>query len=87
MGDVSALIPEEEADVCVLEEPEHLNWYRAPFTSNKTWMEKFNHVVGIIHTNYLVYTRSFSGGAFKEPLLYYVNQGKKTQIMIIKHVG
>lgn len=38
-------------------------------------MEKFNHVVGIIHTNYLVYTRSISGGAIKEPLLYYVNQG------------
>ena len=48
--------------------------YRAPFMSNKTWMEKFRHVVGIIHTNYLVYTRSISGGAFKEPLLYYVNQ-------------
>lgn len=24
MGDVAALIPDEEADVCVLEEPEHL---------------------------------------------------------------
>jgi len=74
MGDISALIPDDEADVCVLEEPEHLNWYRAPFTA-KAWMEKFNHVVGIIHTNYLVYTRSYVGGAFKEPLLYYVNQG------------
>ena len=48
--------------------------YRAPFTS-KAWMEKFKHVLGIIHTNYLVYTRSISGGMFKEPLLYYVNQG------------
>ena len=27
MGDVSALIPDDLADVCVLEEPEHLNWY------------------------------------------------------------
>ena len=78
MGDVSALIPDDEADVCVLEEPEHLNWYRAPFTTTgamKSWVDKFKHVVGIIHTNYLVYTRAHNGGMIKEPLLYYVNQG------------
>jgi len=73
MGDVTALIPDEEADVCVLEEPEHLNWYKAPFTA-KTWMDKFRHVVGIIHTNYLSYTRAYTLGQIKEPLLYYVNQ-------------
>ena len=27
MGDISDLIPDEDADVCVLEEPEHLNWW------------------------------------------------------------
>ena len=27
MGDISDLIPDDKADVCVLEEPEHLNWY------------------------------------------------------------
>jgi digalactosyldiacylglycerol synthase len=74
MGDMSALIPENEADVCILEEPEHLNWYRAPFTE-KAWIDKFKHVIGIIHTNYLIYTRGYSGGHFKEPLLFYLNQG------------
>ena len=117
MGDISSLIPDSEADVCVLEEPEHLNWwlddtnfefsqsissmlpllrgtycasyitvterwfsfirhcrYRAPFTS-KAWVDKFRHVIGIIHTNYLIYTRGYSGGLFKEPLLFYLNQG------------
>jgi digalactosyldiacylglycerol synthase len=24
--DITALIPPEEADICILEEPEHLNW-------------------------------------------------------------
>jgi hypothetical protein len=54
MGDITALIPKEEVDVCILEEPEHLNWYRAPGDS---WTNKFKHVVGIIHTNYFVYAQ------------------------------
>jgi hypothetical protein len=28
--DISSLIPDEFADVAILEEPEHLNWFRAP---------------------------------------------------------
>jgi len=27
MGDITALIPDEKVDICILEEPEHLNWY------------------------------------------------------------
>merc|ERR1711871_162087 len=73
MGDITSLIPDDEADVCIMEEPEHLNWYRAPF-SEKAWIDKFQHVVGIIHTNYLVYTRGYKGGLYKEPFLKVLNQ-------------
>ena len=52
MGDIIGLIPERDCDICVLEEPEHLNWYRAP---GENWTSKFKHVVGIVHTNYFVY--------------------------------
>jgi digalactosyldiacylglycerol synthase len=65
MGDLLELIPDSEADFCVLEEPEHLNWYRAPFTT-KAWTEKFKHVVGIMHTNYLVYAESEAQGYLKK---------------------
>ncbi len=34
LGDICDLIPDESADVCFLEEPEHLNWYRGPGESN-----------------------------------------------------
>lgn len=54
MGDLVAEIPEDQVDICILEEPEHLNWYRAPGDS---WTDKFKHVVGIIHTNYFVYAQ------------------------------
>jgi hypothetical protein len=54
MGDITALVSKEEVDICILEEPEHLNWYRAPGDS---WTDKFKHVVGIIHTNYFVYAQ------------------------------
>lgn len=62
MGDITELVPDEDADVCILEEPEHLSWYRAPFTS-KPWNQKFRHVIGIIHTNYLSVSMSAPPGA------------------------
>eukprot|EP00557_Chaetoceros_sp_GSL56_P000238 CAMPEP_0176500840 /NCGR_PEP_ID=MMETSP0200_2-20121128/13810_1 /TAXON_ID=947934 /ORGANISM="Chaetoceros sp., Strain GSL56" /LENGTH=722 /DNA_ID=CAMNT_0017899623 /DNA_START=1 /DNA_END=2169 /DNA_ORIENTATION=+ len=73
--DICSLIPEEEADVAILEEPEHLNWFSMPsyYCSSKDktiqhddfipsndigWTAKFQHVVGIIHTNYPAYARA-----------------------------
>eukprot|EP00934_Nitzschia_sp_Nitz4_P003547 Nitzschia sp. Nitz4//scaffold370_size15137//7469//9583//NITZ4_008895-RA/size15137-processed-gene-0.23-mRNA-1//-1//CDS//3329549574//3537//frame0 len=84
--DICALIPNEEADVCILEEPEHLNWMRVvdepeegeeegddPVDEEEQqrlrdirelgWAVKFNHVVGIIHTNYDAYVRRYGMGA------------------------
>jgi hypothetical protein len=52
MGDITATISAEDVDICILEEPEHLNWYRAP---GESWTKKFKHVVGILHTNYFSY--------------------------------
>ena len=61
--DVCSLIPDEKADLAILEEPEHLNWIPMHMTnhsterSSKSWSEKFHHVVGIVHTNYPAYAR------------------------------
>jgi digalactosyldiacylglycerol synthase len=64
MGDLIALIPEEQCDICVLEEPEHLNWYRAP---GENWTSKFKHVVGIVHTNYFVYAQEQPAAFIRAP--------------------
>jgi digalactosyldiacylglycerol synthase len=50
MGDIIQELPPDELDVCVLEEPEHLNWFRAP--SMESWTKRYNYVVGVVHTNY-----------------------------------
>jgi digalactosyldiacylglycerol synthase len=64
MGDLIGLIPEEQCDICVLEEPEHLNWYRAP---GENWTSKFKHVVGIVHTNYFVYAQEQPAAFIRAP--------------------
>lgn len=56
IGDIRESIGLEakDADVCIIEEPEHIN-VTMP-TSHAPWTDTFKHVVGIIHTNYLMYT-------------------------------
>jgi hypothetical protein len=51
MGDIIQTVIEPTGtpmDVCVLEEPEHCNWFRAP---GDGWTKQFQFVVGIVHTS------------------------------------
>jgi len=70
VGDPTEYIPEHEADIAILEEPEHLTWYH----HGRRWTDKFNHVVGVMHTNYLDYARREENGDVKEKILRRVNQ-------------
>ena len=53
----------------MLEEPEHLNWYH----SGDRWTDQFEHVVGVVHTNYLEYERLEKNGQVKEVAMRFVN--------------
>ena len=66
MGDLCQIIVTQhnlsirQDAVCVLEEPEHIHYYRAT-----SFREYFNFVVGVIHTNYKAYaSTSVLGGSF-----------------------
>uniref|UniRef100_A0A7S3JNK5 digalactosyldiacylglycerol synthase n=1 Tax=Aureoumbra lagunensis TaxID=44058 RepID=A0A7S3JNK5_9STRA len=50
--------------IIVLEEPEHLNWYAYRNGAQSAW-RRFPFVIGIIHTNYVVYARTESVSRIK----------------------
>jgi len=69
LGDITTCISDTDADVAVLEEPEHLTWYH----HGRRFTSKFRLVVGVVHTNYLDYARRESNGRAKAAALALVN--------------
>ena len=72
--DICGLIPDADADVCVLEEPEHLNWFRR---EGDPWTRKFAFTVGVVHTNYKAYAGAQYGGFLAAPAI-----GKMSALMV-----
>lgn len=66
MGDIMSLMDNEKMDVCILEEPEHCNWFRAP---GDGWTKRFHYVVGIVHTNYKEYASAHYSGLWTAPAI------------------
>lgn len=68
MGDLVELAPPDSSEmICIMEEPEHINFYKAPGKFN--YRDKFAHVVGIIHTNYKAYAMNSYMGIFTGPFI------------------
>jgi hypothetical protein len=66
MGDIISNLPPHELDVCLLEEPEHVNWFRAP---GDGWTKRYKYVVGIVHTNYQQYASAHYSGLWTAPAI------------------
>ncbi|RRT78906.1 hypothetical protein B296_00022544 [Ensete ventricosum] len=69
VGDITETIPDEMAEIAILEEPEHLTWYH----HGRRWKTKFQRVIGVIHTNYLEYVKREKNGQIQAFLLKYIN--------------
>lgn len=69
VGDITETIPDEKADIAVLEEPEHLTWYH----HGQRWKVKFRRVIGVVHTNYLEYVKREKNGHIQAFFLRYIN--------------
>ncbi|XP_074579901.1 digalactosyldiacylglycerol synthase 2, chloroplastic-like [Curcuma longa] len=69
VGDITETIPDEVAEIAVLEEPEHLTWYH----HGRQWKTKFRSVIGVVHTNYLEYVKREKNGQIQAFLLKYAN--------------
>ncbi|KAK1359780.1 hypothetical protein POM88_044254 [Heracleum sosnowskyi] len=68
VGDITEIIPDEEAEIVVLEEPEHLTRYH----HGKGWKLKFC-LVGVVHANYVEYVKREKNGQIQAFLVKIMN--------------
>jgi digalactosyldiacylglycerol synthase len=63
-GECDTIATSHKSPICILEEPEHLNYYRGGH-----WRTRFGHVIGIIHTNYCEYAKQQQSFLMSAPLV------------------
>jgi digalactosyldiacylglycerol synthase len=63
-GECAGTATHHKSPICILEEPEHLNYYRGGH-----WRTRFGHVIGIIHTNYCEYAKQQQSFLMSAPLV------------------
>lgn len=73
---ISTGIPDQYKSTAETIKNTHTNRFQSPLIG-RAWTDKFRLVVGVAHTNYLMYAR-VHGMQMAEPILFHLNRGMHT---------